>query len=617
MAGARSIPASCGFDPSPRNAMGQVRDHWSRCWPRSKDRSRSSSLPHDNPDPDVREPRLCSTSCASWRTLDDHRPAASSARREPARLVRVHHIGLTPVKDIGDTAETQVALVDTQPGREQQLCRPTSKRPVIDHHPAYSDQREHPVRGPARPGTGATSTILTEYLRDSHVTIESKIATALFTASPPRRRTSDASPRPPTSRRATSCTRTRTSAAWEDRERARAARVLPDVPRRDRGRGLRQGRDLGPGDVLYPTWSRRSPASGCASTRSTGRRYGCYKKNPARPLRTTDREANAEEIPQKVLGSRSAGGHDMIAGGKIHIDGKRPRARRSRCASAVHAADRRRRRNPGIWFRHAQAVTLALGRLCRDLVAAVEWRIAGVSFAGDARRRPLESAHAARGRGPAASRGRGVPWRGTAQVRAVLPRTTAALPREAFAAGVGEGGVAITDSGIRTRPVRGTDAGRVRDGRRRARGVAVPRAGDLAGHSRKPLAERRAETGGDRAPVLDRRVRDAAPRDRAGSRARWHRSDTRRCSACMCRSGRAPARPARARRRPGSRRGTRTSRDPAERQRVLAGPADARPRGPLVLEDRRGVDEAGRAHARQQALDRAPQRSSRSPISWW
>jgi hypothetical protein len=38
-------------------------------------------------------------------------------------------------------------------------------------------------------------------------------------------------------------------------------------------------------------------------------------------LRTTDRDANAGEILQKVLGSRSAGGHDMIAGGKIRIDG--------------------------------------------------------------------------------------------------------------------------------------------------------------------------------------------------------------------------------------------------------------------------------------------------------
>ena len=38
-------------------------------------------------------------------------------------------------------------------------------------------------------------------------------------------------------------------------------------------------------------------------------------------MRTTDREANAGDVLQKVLGSRSAGGHDMIAGGKVRIDG--------------------------------------------------------------------------------------------------------------------------------------------------------------------------------------------------------------------------------------------------------------------------------------------------------
>ena len=48
---------------------------------------------------------------------------------------------------------------------------------------------------------------------------------------------------------------------------------------------------------------------------------GSYKKHLHVSLRTTDRDANAGEILQKVLGSRSAGGHDMIAGGKVPIEG--------------------------------------------------------------------------------------------------------------------------------------------------------------------------------------------------------------------------------------------------------------------------------------------------------
>ena len=37
-------------------------------------------------------------------------------------------------------------------------------------------------------------------------------------------------------------------------------------------------------------------------------------------VRTTDRTANAGEKLRKVLGSRSAGGHDLIAGGRVRID---------------------------------------------------------------------------------------------------------------------------------------------------------------------------------------------------------------------------------------------------------------------------------------------------------
>jgi nanoRNase/pAp phosphatase (c-di-AMP/oligoRNAs hydrolase) len=35
--------------------------------------------------------------------------------------------------------------------------------------------------------------------------------------------------------------------------------------------------------------------------------------------RTTEREVNAGDLMQRVLGNRSAGGHDMIAGGRLEI----------------------------------------------------------------------------------------------------------------------------------------------------------------------------------------------------------------------------------------------------------------------------------------------------------
>jgi len=50
-------------------------------------------------------------------------------------------------------------------------------------------------------------------------------------------------------------------------------------------------------------------------------------------IRTTDRELNAGELLQRVLGSRSAGGHDMIAGGRLSV-GEDPAAR-ERAAAMV------------------------------------------------------------------------------------------------------------------------------------------------------------------------------------------------------------------------------------------------------------------------------------------
>ena len=46
---------------------------------------------------------------------------------------------------------------------------------------------------------------------------------------------------------------------------------------------------------------------------------GFYNKWLHVSLRTTNREINAGDLLQKALGSKSAGGHDMIAGGRIRV----------------------------------------------------------------------------------------------------------------------------------------------------------------------------------------------------------------------------------------------------------------------------------------------------------
>src|SRR5215831_10534614 len=139
-------------------------------------------LPHDNPDPDA----LASAAALQYvlRELVQKDSVIGLGgivgRAENRAMLKYLNINLVPVKDIHFRPDAQVALVDTQPGRANNSL-PAQVQPtvVIDHHPPYSDCRC--IRFvDLRHDYGATSTILTEYLRDSHLTPESKIATALF-----------------------------------------------------------------------------------------------------------------------------------------------------------------------------------------------------------------------------------------------------------------------------------------------------------------------------------------------------------------------------------------------------------------------------------------------------
>jgi hypothetical protein len=65
-------------------------------------------------------------------------------------------------------------------------------------------------------------------------------------------------------------------------------------------------------------------------------------------VRTTERDVNAGEILQRVLGSKLAGGHDQIAGGRIPV-GVEPEARsraavvvRDRLLAELHIAEQGR-----------------------------------------------------------------------------------------------------------------------------------------------------------------------------------------------------------------------------------------------------------------------------------
>src|SRR5215467_1185168 len=133
-------------------------------------------LPHDNPDPDS----LASAAALKYlaqELLEKDAVIAQGGivgRAENRAMLTYLSIDLRPVSELNLGADSLVALVDTQPGRiNNSLPRGIVPAVVIDHHPAYGDYHQVPFLD-LRDEYGATSTILTEYVRESHIDLESK-----------------------------------------------------------------------------------------------------------------------------------------------------------------------------------------------------------------------------------------------------------------------------------------------------------------------------------------------------------------------------------------------------------------------------------------------------------
>jgi len=139
-------------------------------------------LPHDNPDPD------------SLASAEGLRAAIRHALRKPVAIalsgiigrsqnramVKTLRLELEPIAKLKRQLRETVVLVDTQPGRKNNSL-PPDVRPaaVIDHHPDWGSNQGVAFLD-LREGYGATSTIVTEYLQELEVPIRKRLATALF-----------------------------------------------------------------------------------------------------------------------------------------------------------------------------------------------------------------------------------------------------------------------------------------------------------------------------------------------------------------------------------------------------------------------------------------------------
>jgi nanoRNase/pAp phosphatase (c-di-AMP/oligoRNAs hydrolase) len=282
-------------------------------------------LPHDNPDPDALASAATLRYIAKTLAKKDAAIALGGfvGRAENRAMLRYLNIPLVPISDLPmSSADTIIAMVDTQPGRRNNSLPDGAKAAiVIDHHPQYISTEGIPFAD-MRDGYGATSTILTEYLMDIRLRPDTKIATALFYGI--MAETQDLG------REASDPDMAATHFLYPHTNKRRLAKIEnARVPREYFG-AFRQAIQSAMiyeraivsvlGLIRYPDMVaemadfllRLDEVDWAAA-------IGKYEDFLYVSLRTTNRDVNAGEILQRVLGSDHAGGHDMIAGGRIAL----------------------------------------------------------------------------------------------------------------------------------------------------------------------------------------------------------------------------------------------------------------------------------------------------------
>ncbi len=141
-------------------------------------------LSHDNPDPDA-----LASACTLRAILEELIDAEITVgyaglvgRAENRAMMRELELDVTHIGNLDLSAFDAIALVDTQPGFGNNSL-PAQRRPtaVIDHHPPRSDLDDIPFVD-IREDYGATSTIIAEYAYAVGLRLSPALTTALFYA---------------------------------------------------------------------------------------------------------------------------------------------------------------------------------------------------------------------------------------------------------------------------------------------------------------------------------------------------------------------------------------------------------------------------------------------------
>jgi nanoRNase/pAp phosphatase (c-di-AMP/oligoRNAs hydrolase) len=178
-----------GNAPSPlqertidHSAQFALRDRLRKLLAVARVHQRALILTHDNPDPDA-VASACGLAFLLHRAAGVQATAAYGGiigRAENKAMLRVLHLPIVPVARVEAARHDLLCLVDTQPEvGNYSRASPAVPELVIDHHPARPSSMLasfHDVGGPA----GATSTIVTQYLRAARLIPGPQLATALF-----------------------------------------------------------------------------------------------------------------------------------------------------------------------------------------------------------------------------------------------------------------------------------------------------------------------------------------------------------------------------------------------------------------------------------------------------
>ncbi len=147
-------------------------------------RGRILIVVHDNPDPDSLASAMALRHLFAVRLNREAVIAFSGmiGRSENLAMAKLLQIPLTPFPLIDLKAFPVICLLDTQPGTGNNSLPPDVRADiVIDHHP-MRDSSASCRWVDIRPNYGTTATILYEYLKVQGVSVGTKLATALFYA---------------------------------------------------------------------------------------------------------------------------------------------------------------------------------------------------------------------------------------------------------------------------------------------------------------------------------------------------------------------------------------------------------------------------------------------------